>query len=161
MRAWLIAPQPRLGIGGLVALMLCTVLSTPLALDMYTPAIPAMVDALAATEAKVNLTLAGFYAATAIGLLLFGTVSDKFGRKPVLIGGGVVYAVACFLCSCVSSVELLIVLRIAAALGAGAASAVGTAIIKDENEKWFIDEEMPILMGEDRNYVESRIMFDD
>lgn len=37
----------------------------------------------------------------------------------------------------------------------------GTAIIKDENEKWFIDEEMPILMGEDRNYVESRIMFDD
>ena len=37
----------------------------------------------------------------------------------------------------------------------------GTAIIKDENDKWFIDEEMPILMGEDRNYVESRIMFDD
>ena len=37
----------------------------------------------------------------------------------------------------------------------------GTAIIKDENEKWFIDEEMPILMGEDRNYVESRIMFED
>lgn len=37
----------------------------------------------------------------------------------------------------------------------------GTAIIKDENEKWFIDEEMPILMGEGRNYVESRIMFDD
>lgn len=37
----------------------------------------------------------------------------------------------------------------------------GTAIIKDENEKWFIDEEMPILMGEGRNYVESRIIFED
>ena len=37
----------------------------------------------------------------------------------------------------------------------------GTAIIKDENEKWFIDEEMPILKGEGRNYVESRIIFED
>jgi len=36
----------------------------------------------------------------------------------------------------------------------------GTAIIKDENDKWFIDEEMPILKGDGRNYVESRIMFD-
>lgn len=37
----------------------------------------------------------------------------------------------------------------------------GTAIIKDENDKWFIDEEMPILKGDGRNYVESRIMFED
>lgn len=37
----------------------------------------------------------------------------------------------------------------------------GTAVIKDENDKWFIDEEMPILKGEGRNYVESRIMFED
>ena len=36
----------------------------------------------------------------------------------------------------------------------------GTAIIKDENGKWFIDEEMPILKGEDRKYVESRIIFE-
>lgn len=37
----------------------------------------------------------------------------------------------------------------------------GTAVIKDENDKWFIDEEMPILMGEGRKYVESRIIFDE
>ena len=37
----------------------------------------------------------------------------------------------------------------------------GTAVIKDENDKWFIDEEMPILMGEGRKYVESRIIFND
>ena len=37
----------------------------------------------------------------------------------------------------------------------------GTAIVKDENEKWFIDEEMPILMGEGRDYIESRIIFED
>lgn len=37
----------------------------------------------------------------------------------------------------------------------------GTSVIKDENDKWFIDEEMPILMGEGRQYVESRIIFDD
>ena len=36
----------------------------------------------------------------------------------------------------------------------------GTAVIKDENDKWFIDEEMPILKGEDRKYVESRIIFE-
>lgn len=36
----------------------------------------------------------------------------------------------------------------------------GTAVVKDENDKWYIDEEMPILMGEDRKYIESRIMFE-
>jgi tRNA(His) 5'-end guanylyltransferase len=37
----------------------------------------------------------------------------------------------------------------------------GTAVVKDENGKWTIDEEMPILTGEGRTYVESRIIFDD
>lgn len=131
IRDWLAAPQPRLGIVGLILLMVCSSLATPLALDMYTPAIPTMVDALSASESTVNLTLVGFFAAGAIGLLLFGTVSDKFGRKPVILAGSLVYMGACFACSCVSTVELLILFRVIAALGAGAAAAVGTAIIKD------------------------------
>jgi tRNA(His) 5'-end guanylyltransferase len=37
----------------------------------------------------------------------------------------------------------------------------GTAVVRDENDTWIIDEEMPILKGEGRNYVESRIIFED
>ena len=131
LRAWLATPQPRLGIVGMIVLMLCSGMSTAVSLDMYTPAIPAMVGALHTNEGMVNLTLVGFFAAGSIGLLLFGTVSDKFGRKPVLLAGAAVYAGASLGCAFVSSIEALIVLRIVAALGSGALGAVGTAVIKD------------------------------
>ena len=131
MHDWLAVPQPRLGIIGVVALIIWTGLTTPMALDMYTPAVPAMVDAFSATEATVNLTMVGYFVASSIGLLLFGTVSDKLGRKPVLLAGCFAYTAAALGCAAAGSIEALIVLRIICALGAGAAGAVGTAVVKD------------------------------
>ena len=131
MHDWLAVPQPRLGIIGVVALIIWTGLTTPMALDMYTPAVPAMVDAFSASEATVNLTMVGYFVASSIGLLLFGTVSDKLGRKPVLLAGCFAYTAAALGCAAAGSIETLIVLRIVCALGAGAAGAVGTAVIKD------------------------------
>lgn len=131
MEHWLIVDQPRLGVVGTIVLILLAGLVTPFALDMYTPAIPQMVGALDTNEGMVNLTLVGFVAANAIGLLFFGTISDKYGRKPVLLAGVVAYAGGAFLCATAPTVEVLIALRVFSALGAGAVSAVGTALIKD------------------------------
>ena len=128
---WLIADEPRLGAVGMIVLILFAGLVTPFAMDMYTPAIPQMVGALDTDESMVNLTLVGFVAASAVGLLLFGTISDKYGRKPVLLGGAVAYSLGSFLCAFAPTIEMLIAMRVVSALGAGATSAVGTALIKD------------------------------
>ncbi len=129
--SWLSCEQPRLGaIGTLVLLVFASIL-TPLALDMYTPAIPHMVGFLNTTADLVNLTLVGFFAFNAIGLLLFGTVSDKYGRKPVLVCGAIAYTVGSACCAVAPTIELLIAMRIIQALGAGAVGAIGTAVVKD------------------------------
>lgn len=81
-------PQtPRLGALGTVVMLGASNAICPLALDMYTPAVPAMPAYFSTTAAMVSMTLTGFYLFFALGLLVFGPVSDRLGRKPVLVGG--------------------------------------------------------------------------
>lgn len=129
--AWLSCDQPRLGAIGTLALLVIASLLTPLALDMYTPAIPHMVQYLNTDAAAVNLTLVGFFAFNAIGLLLFGTMGDKYGRKPVLLAGAGAYTLGSALCAIAPTIEFLIAMRVVQALGAGAVGAIGTAVVKD------------------------------
>ena len=129
--AWLSCTQQRLGVVGLLVLFVVAGLTTPLALDMYTPAIPHMVGYLHTTPDLVNLTLVGFFGFNAVGLLLFGTVSDKYGRRPVLIAGAAAYTLGNALCAVAPTIEFLIAMRVLTALGAGAAGAVSTAMVKD------------------------------
>lgn len=124
-------PQGRLGQGGLIALLVLASLVMPLSLDMYTPAVPHMAEQFSTTEGMVNLTLVGYFLFFAVGLLLFGPVSDRRGRRPVLLAGAVVYTVAGVLCALSVSIEMLIGARVVQALGAGAVNAVATAVVKD------------------------------
>ncbi|MGI6217873.1 MAG: Bcr/CflA family efflux MFS transporter [Coriobacteriales bacterium] len=128
---WLALPQPRLKTIGLVVLLGAINAICPLALDMYTPAVPDMPAYFSTSEAMVNLTIAGFYLFFAVGLLVFGPVSDRYGRKPILVGGVLVFVVGSCLCAVSLSITALIVFRVIQAIGAGAACAVSTAIIKD------------------------------
>ncbi len=131
METWLACRQKRLGVVGLVCLLVITSLVTPLSLDMYTPAIPHMTDYFDADAGTVNLTLVDYYLFFAVGLLLFGPVSDRFGRKPVLVAGVVTYVAASALCALAFDIWMLVAMRIVQALGAGATSAVSTAVVKD------------------------------
>lgn len=131
MNQWLVQPQKNLGPIGLIALLVITNLVTPLSLDMYTPAIPHMTEHFTTDAGTVNLTLAGYFLFFAIGLLLFGPTSDRFGRKPVLVGGIILYSIASALCALSVDIWMLIGMRIIQALGAGAVSAVSTAVVKD------------------------------
>lgn len=152
MNSWLASPQPRLGAVGLLVLLVMGSLAAPLSLDMYTPAIPTMADYFDTTADIVNLTLMGYTLFMAIGLLVFGPLSDKYGRKPVLVGGMGAYCLASIACALSVNIWMLIVARLVQALGSGAMSSVCTAIVKDAispkyREKMFAIVQIMFVIG--------------
>lgn len=128
---WLEVPQPRLGAVGLLVLLVLGSLTAPLSLDMYTPSIPNMASYFSTTDDVVNLTLVGYYLFMAVGLLIFGPLSDKFGRKPVLLVGLVCYCLSSLVCAASVSIWMLTGARVVEALSSGAMNAVCTAVVKD------------------------------
>lgn len=125
-------PQPRLGRGGMIALItMCNVIA-PLSTDMYMPALPDMAEFFHTNDATMNFTLVGFFLLFAVGMLVFGPVSDRFGRRPVLLFGIVFYILSSVACGLAFNVYFLIAVRMLQALGAGCMVAVSTALVKDQ-----------------------------
>ena len=116
---------------GLIALIAVMNMVVPLSLDMYLPAVPQMTQVFNTSESVVNITLVGFFFFMAVGILLFGPLSDKYGRKPMLMAGTCIYMIFSGACALAPSVGFLIGSRIIQALGAGCMVAVSTALIKD------------------------------
>lgn len=145
IKDWLVKPQPRLGAGGLLVLLVAASLITPLSLDMYTPAVPGMADYFNTDVSLVNLTLVGYYAFFALGMLVFGPLSDKHGRRPVLLAGVGLYSVASAACAMAPTIESLIAARVVQALGAGAISAVCTAAVKDSFQTYYREKILSVI----------------
>lgn len=103
----------------------------PLSTDIYLPALPKMVTALNTTQNLINFTLVGFFVFYAIGILIWGPLSDKYGRKSILLTGLIIYTIASIACIFSPNVYFLITARVFQAIGCGAATAVSTAIVKD------------------------------
>jgi len=103
----------------------------PLSIDIYLPALPRMVESLNTSPSLVNLTLMFFFIFYAVGTLFWGPLSDKYGRRRVLLIGLSIYTVASILCIFSVNVYQLILFRILQSIGCGAATAVATAIVKD------------------------------
>ncbi len=82
-------------------------------------------------EYQTNLTLILFFVFYSVATLIWGPLSDKYGRRPVLLVGLSIYAIAGGLCALSTDIYLLMFFRVIQAMGAGAASAVATAIVKD------------------------------
>ena len=126
--------QPYLKKWGLVIFI--TMLSTipPLATDMYMPALPEMVNVFNTTTTMTSFTMTIFFVCMAIGILLFGPLSDKFGRKKILIISISLTFIFSILCSLSPTIEFLIVVRAIQALGAGGMVTTATALIRDSFE---------------------------
>ncbi|WP_199317138.1 multidrug effflux MFS transporter [Chroococcidiopsis sp [FACHB-1243]] len=103
----------------------------PLAIDMGLPALAAIGTSLNAPPAATGLTLSLFMAGFAIAQLIFGPVSDRYGRRPVLFIGCGVFALANVMCTIAPSIHALILWRLIAGGGAGAAAVLEMAIVRD------------------------------
>jgi DHA1 family bicyclomycin/chloramphenicol resistance-like MFS transporter len=118
--------------GLLVTLVLGGLTATPpLAMDMYLPALPEVTRSLHAPAATVQLTLTACLAGMALGQLLIGPMSDRWGRRRPLLAGLAVYVVATALCAVAPNVELLVALRLAQGLAGAAGIVVARAVVRD------------------------------
>jgi DHA1 family bicyclomycin/chloramphenicol resistance-like MFS transporter len=103
----------------------------PLTIDMYLPALPAIVTDLQTTSAAVQLTLTGTLLGLAVGQVLIGPLSDAIGRRAPMLAGLVLHVVASVLCVIAPNVTVLGALRVLQGLGAAAVSVVAMAIVRD------------------------------
>lgn len=123
--------QKFLGSKGLVILIALLSAFVPLSTDLYLPALPGMSAYFGVSADRINLTLSAFFIFYALGTLIWGPLSDHYGRKPVLVSGLGLYVISSIFCAFTWNVEGLILCRIFQAIGGSAAGAVATAIVKD------------------------------
>ncbi|MFI1003360.1 multidrug effflux MFS transporter [Streptomyces galbus] len=126
------AARPGPGTGLLVTLVLGGLTAIPaLSMDMYLPALPEVSRTLHAPAATVQLTLTACLAGMALGQLVVGPMSDRWGRRRPLLAGLAVYVVATALCAAAPDVELLVVLRLAQGLAGSAGIVIARAMARD------------------------------
>ncbi|QIQ07148.1 multidrug effflux MFS transporter [Streptomyces liangshanensis] len=111
-------------LGGLTAL-------PPLSMDMYLPALPDVTGSLAAPAATVQITLTACLMGMALGQIVVGPMSDRWGRRRPLLLGMVVYVFATALCAVAPNVELLIGVRLLQGLAGSAGIVIARAVVRD------------------------------
>ena len=127
-----LASHAPLGFAGFVALVAALMALNAVATDIMLPALPAIGDALGAPspndrQAVVTAYLAGF----GVGQLAMGPLSDRYGRRPVLIAGLLAYCAGGVLCALAGDFTQLLAARVAQGLGAAAPRVVVTALVRD------------------------------
>ena len=116
--------------GWLFLLAMLTALS-PLSVDLYLPAFPSIARSLDVESAEVQITLAIFLLGMSLGQLLYGPLSDRYGRKPPLYFGLVLYIAASIGCMLANDLTTLTASRFFQALGGSAGVVICRAVIRD------------------------------
>lgn len=102
-----------------------------LAMDIYLPVVPTMPQALGTSPDVIQVTLSLYMLMLGVGQIVFGPISDIVGRRPVLLAGAALFAIASFLLAGASSALLFVALRLLQAIGASAALVATFATVRD------------------------------
>ncbi|MCB1952098.1 MAG: multidrug effflux MFS transporter [Zoogloeaceae bacterium] len=116
---------------GIAVLLTTLVALGPLSTDFYLPSLPAMTAALGTDVAGTQLTLSIFLGGFAVGQLFYGPLSDRFGRRPLMLIGLGIFLVASIACALAPNIETLIAARFVQAIGACAGPVLGRTVVRD------------------------------
>jgi len=125
---------------GLLAMLM------PLSIDMYLPALPVIAQQFGVPAGSAQMTLSTYILGFALGQLLYGPMADSIGRKPVILGGTLIFAAAAGACALAQSIDQLITLRFFHGLAAAAASVVINALMRDIYPKEEFSRMMSFVM---------------
>ena len=115
----------------LAALLAALAMLGPFAIDTYLPAFDSIGKSLGATPFQMQQTLSGYLLGFSVMMLLHGALSDAIGRRPVILGGLTVFALASLICASANHVGVLIAGRVLQGMSCGAGMVVGRAIVRD------------------------------
>jgi DHA1 family bicyclomycin/chloramphenicol resistance-like MFS transporter len=103
----------------------------PMSMDMYLPSLPAIGEALHATTPQVQLTISSYLFGFAVGQLIYGPISDRYGRRPVILVALAIYGVATVVCASTQSIGTLTAVRFVQALGGAGSIVLARAVVRD------------------------------
>jgi MFS transporter, DHA1 family, multidrug resistance protein len=103
----------------------------PLSMDMYLPSLPAIGAALHGSIAQVQLTISSYLFGFAVGQIVYGPISDRFGRRPVILAALVLYGIGSVACAVTQSIETLTAVRVIQAFGGAGAIVLARAVVRD------------------------------
>ena len=115
----------------------------PLTMSIYTPVMPLIGIDLGAAAESVKYTLTTYMLGFAVGQLFYGPLSDRFGRRPIVLFGVAFFTLTSIGCAFAASIEGLIGLRILQGLGAASGAVLGRALLRDAYDA----KEMPLVMS--------------
>lgn len=104
---------------------------SPFSIDMYLPAFQKIASDFGVQVADISLSLSSYFVGLAFGQLFYGPLLDRFGRKPPLYAGLIIYIIATIGCMTSQSVEALVLFRLVQALGGCAAQVASIAMVRD------------------------------
>ncbi|MBO4222204.1 Bcr/CflA family efflux MFS transporter [Bradyrhizobium neotropicale] len=130
--AWLSSGHRPMGFPEFVIAIASIMALNPLAMDMMLPALPSIGAAFNIADANhPQMVLSTFLIGFGVGQFVMGPLSDRFGRRPVLLGGMAVYGIASLLAIAASSFETLLLARALQGLGTSATRVIATSIVRD------------------------------
>ena len=116
---------------GFLLLLVAIAAVSPLGINLYLPSMPGMAVALGVDYAAIQFTLSVYLAAVALGQLVIGPISDRYGRRPVLLGGLVLFVIGSVICMLAPNITVLNLGRVVQALGGCAGITLSRAIVRD------------------------------